>query len=48
MGDHPGTFYSHCYGRKAFAYEQMPARWRELFEYRFPDVARDAAALLSA
>jgi hypothetical protein len=46
MGDQPGTFFSHCYGRKVFRYEQMPARWRSLFEYRYPDVAKDPAAVL--
>lgn len=46
MGDHKGTFVSRCYGRKVFDYGSMPATWRRLFEGRFPDVAKDPAAVL--
>jgi hypothetical protein len=48
MGDQPGSYVSRCYGRKVFAYEQMPATWRKLFEEDQPDAARNAAAVLSS
>ena len=47
MGDQPGSYVSRCYGRKVFAYEQMPATWRKLFEEDQPEAARNAAAVLS-
>ena len=47
MGDTQGTFVSRCYGRKVTRYEDMPSIWRRHFEARFPDVARNPAALLS-
>jgi hypothetical protein len=46
MGNQPGTYFSRCYGRKVFRYEQMPAVWRALFEAKFPDVAGNPGALL--
>jgi hypothetical protein len=46
MGNQPGTYFSRCYGRKVFRYEQMPAVWRALFEAKFPDVAGNLGALL--
>jgi hypothetical protein len=46
MGDQPGTYFSRCYGRKVWKYEQMPAPWRSLFEAKFPDVAKDPGAVL--
>ena len=48
MGDQPGTYFSRCYGRKVFRYADMPARWRVLFEAKFPDVAKDPGAILKA
>ena len=47
MGDTQGTFVSRCYGRKVTRYEDMPTIWRRHFEARFPEVARNPAALLS-
>ena len=47
MGDRPGSFLSRCYGRKVFAYAQMPALWRRLFERVQPEAARDPAGLLA-
>ncbi|HEY0942329.1 MAG TPA: DUF1838 family protein [Steroidobacter sp.] len=46
MGDLPGSFVSRCYGRKVFAYEQMPATWRRLFEQAMPEKAKNAADLV--
>lgn len=46
MGDTQGTYFSRCYGRKAFKYAEMPATWRALFEAKFPDVAKDPGAVL--
>ncbi|MBU3672449.1 MAG: DUF1838 domain-containing protein [Sinobacteraceae bacterium] len=46
MGDTQGTFVSRCYGRKVTRYEDMPAIWRRHFEARFPDIARNPAAML--
>lgn len=48
MGDQPGSYVSRCYGRKVFAYEQMPQTWRKLFEEDQPEAARNAAAVLSS
>ncbi|MFT7287668.1 MAG: hypothetical protein ACI87W_001783 [Halieaceae bacterium] len=48
MGDQPGSYVSRCYGRKVFAYEQMPETWRKLFAQAQPEAARDPASLLSA
>lgn len=47
MGETQGTFVSRCYGRKVTRYEDMPIIWRRHFEARFPDVARNPAALLT-
>ena len=47
MGDTQGTFVSRCYGRKVTRYEDMPAIWRGHFEARFPDLARNPAAILT-
>jgi hypothetical protein len=46
MGDVAGTFFSRCYGRKVYGYDEMPQTWRRLFEGRFPDAAKNAAAVL--
>ena len=46
MGDQPGSFYSYCFGRKVFAYEGMPALWRNLFEQAFPESAQDPYGVL--
>ena len=48
MGDHPGSFFSRCFGRKVFAYERMPTLWRELFRRAQPEAARDPLGLLKA
>lgn len=48
MGDHPGSYVSRCYGRKVFAYKQMPETWRNLFAQAQPEAARDPVAILSA
>lgn len=47
MPGHPGTYYSRCFGRKVFRYEQMPAQWRTLFEGRLPQEAKDPGGLLA-
>jgi hypothetical protein len=47
MGDQPGSYVSRCFGRKAFAYEQMPRVWRQLFERVQPEAAKNPAAVLS-
>jgi hypothetical protein len=47
MPGHPGTYYSRCFGRKVFRYEQMPGQWRTLFEGRFPQEAKDPGGLLA-
>jgi len=46
MGDQPGSYVSRCHGRKAFAYEQMPALWRSLFEQAHPEAAKDPVGLV--
>jgi hypothetical protein len=46
MGDHKGTYLSRCYGRKVYDYASMPSVWRNLFEQKFPDVAKDPGAVL--
>jgi hypothetical protein len=46
MGDQPGSFVSRCFGRKVYAYEQMPAIWRQLCQKALPDVAKDPLAVL--
>jgi hypothetical protein len=46
MGDTAGTYFSRCYGRKEFRYADMPTTWRALLEAKFPDVAKDPAAML--
>ncbi|MFZ9479052.1 MAG: DUF1838 family protein [Steroidobacteraceae bacterium] len=48
MGDTQGTFVSRCYGRKVTRYEDMPAIWRRHFATRFPDIARNPAAVLNS
>lgn len=46
MGDHPGNYVSRCFGRKVFAYDQMPAVWRQLFERALPESAKDPYGVL--
>jgi hypothetical protein len=46
MGDHKGTYFSRCFGRKVFDHASMPAVWRQMFELKFPDVARYPGAVL--
>jgi hypothetical protein len=46
MGDQPGSFVSRCFGRKVYAYDQMPAIWRQLCQKALPDVAKDPLGAL--
>jgi len=46
MGDQPGSYFSRCFGRKVFAYQQMPEVWRDLFATALPESARDPYSLL--
>ena len=46
MGDQPGSYFSRCFGRKVFAYEQMPQTWRRQLENTMPDIAKDPASFL--
>jgi hypothetical protein len=46
MGDHKGTFFSRCYGRKVYDYASMPTVWRGMFELKYPDIAKTPGAVL--
>ena len=48
MGDRPGTYMSRAYGRKAFAFADMPAIWRRLLKEAHPDLAEDPVGALGA
>lgn len=41
MGDRPGNFIGRGFGRKVFAYEDMPEQWRKLVTARYPEIAKD-------
>ncbi|MBL8630011.1 MAG: DUF1838 family protein [Rhodospirillaceae bacterium] len=41
MGDMPGNFIGRGFGRKVFAYDDMPETWRKLVAQRYPDVAKN-------
>ncbi|MBL8644525.1 MAG: DUF1838 family protein [Rhodospirillaceae bacterium] len=41
MGDKPGNFIGRGFGRKVFAYDDMPALWRKLVAERYPDIAKN-------
>jgi len=47
MGDRNGHYFSRCFGRKVFRQEDMPAEWQRLVAERYPDLSRNAAAMLS-
>lgn len=46
MGDMPGNFVGRGFGRKVFAYQDMPQAWRDLVAARYPAVARDPEAAI--
>lgn len=41
MGDQPGNFIGRGFGRKVFAYADMPENWRKLMSARYPEIAKD-------
>ncbi|MCB2108407.1 MAG: DUF1838 family protein [Rhodobacteraceae bacterium] len=41
MGEQPGNFIGRGFGKKVFAYDDMPDRWRKLVAERYPDVAKN-------
>jgi hypothetical protein len=41
MEDRPGNFVGRGFGRKVFAYDDMPQQWRDLMTKRYPDVAKN-------
>jgi hypothetical protein len=46
MGDRPGSYVSRAWGRKAFAWTEMPPVWRDLMQSRYPKIAADPAGPL--
>lgn len=48
MGDRPGNFVGRGFGRKVFAYDDMPATWRKLVADRYPAIAKDPQSAIGA
>jgi hypothetical protein len=46
MGDRPGSYVSRAWGRKAFAYADLPEVWRDIVEREHPAISRDPIGAL--
>ena len=46
MEERPGNFVGRAFGRKVYAYGELPAAWRRIFEDKYPDIAKDPRAAL--